>query len=129
MSLWLRFQKQLSNPNLNAASVTIFGPTCEQSHPLIASNLLTQEEKKDIGEEIKEPTGEKVLEKITLGIAQRFKERRCREAGCGDLLVVDDNEFNRFILVQILTKYGFYCKTVPMVFLLRSPLLQPLIGN
>lgn len=61
---------------------------------------------------MKTPTNEKVLEQITVEISKKFSDRKCSE-GCGDILVVDDNEFNRFILIQLLTKYKFNCKMVP----------------
>ena len=72
-------------------------------------------DKKESAESMhKEPMSEKVMEKITIGIAERLKESACKAKNCADLLVVDDNEFNRFILMQILNKYGFRCRTVTL---------------
>ncbi len=68
--------------------------------------------KEEAKEPAAKPTSESVLEKITLEIAKRFNDARCGAGSCPDILVVDDNEFNRFILVQILTKYGFSCGMV-----------------
>jgi hypothetical protein len=54
---------------------------------------------------------EKVMEQMTRAIATRLKEQiSC--PNCATILVVDDNEFNRFLLVQLLNKYGFVCKMV-----------------
>lgn len=49
-----------------------------------------------------------IIEKIVAAI----KLKRCFQDNCGDILVVDDNEFNRYLLVQLLTKYGLVCNKV-----------------
>ncbi len=57
-------------------------------------------------------TNEEVLAEITRGIARRLKLKKCAKPDCADILVVDDNEFNRFIMAQLLKKYGFVYKMV-----------------
>ncbi len=52
------------------------------------------------------------LKATVLRIAAGVRKKRCTKF-CADILVVDDNEFNRYLLVQLLSKYGFACKTVP----------------
>ncbi len=83
-------------------------------YPLASHTVALKNDGKGEGcDEAKQTTNEGVLEKIVLEISKRFKDRHnCSALECPDLLVVDDNEFNRFILVQILTKYGFRCGIV-----------------
>ena len=45
-------------------------------------------------------------------IAEHVCAQTALSPGCGHLLVVDDNEFNRFLLTQLLQKHGFVCQTV-----------------
>ena len=52
-------------------------------------------------EELKKRAGE---------LANLLSQKRCK--GCADILVVDDNEFNRYLLVQLLNKHGFACAIV-----------------
>jgi hypothetical protein len=55
---------------------------------------------------------EEGLKSLARSIASRLLETKCQTTDCGHVLVVDDNEFNRYLLVQVLTKYGFVCQTV-----------------
>jgi len=53
------------------------------------------------------------LEKLKFNcqeIARRLNTDRCQK--CADFLIVDDNEFNRYLLIQVLSKYGFISHTV-----------------
>lgn len=63
-------------------------------------------------EEVKQSTNQAVIENILKDISKNFESHKCPNSECGDILVVDDNEFNRFLLMQLLGKYGFRCKMV-----------------
>ncbi len=52
------------------------------------------------------------LKVLVQDIAENLGQQRCKDSACADLLIVDDNEFNRYLLVQLLTKYNFRCSTV-----------------
>lgn len=78
-------------------------------HPVANKFEMTSEKEKAL-EERKNVSNEDIMEKIVIGLAATFSKTRC--ADCGDILVVDDNEFNRFLLIQLLEKYGFKCGSV-----------------
>jgi len=69
-------------------------------------------ERRNSLEELHCPINDNVIEKIVEGISARMSKNKCPNPNCADLLVVDDSEFNRFTLIQILQKYKFSCKTV-----------------
>ena len=50
-----------------------------------------------------------VLEGIVRSISAKLNANLC---SCPNVLVVDDNEFNRFLLIQMLARYGFKCRQV-----------------
>ena len=66
--------------------------------------------------------GQGTVKAIVGRIATRLSANRCRSMDCADILVVDDNEFNRFLLIQLLGRCGFRCGTVPLHCLLCRPL-------
>lgn len=55
---------------------------------------------------------EEELKVVVKQIAANLSEKRCDNENCASILVVDDNEFNRYLLIQLLTKYGYVCKPV-----------------
>jgi hypothetical protein len=56
--------------------------------------------------------GQGNMKALVQDIADRLAAGHCEKAGCADILVVDDNEFNRYLLVQLLSRHGFRCGTV-----------------
>ena len=58
------------------------------------------------------PTSQDVLEKIVQEIADKLKQGNHSYPECVPVLIVEDNEFDRFILVQLLDKYGLAYKVV-----------------
>ena len=63
---------------------------------------------------------EKLMEEIVIKIAEQLNTKKCQKNNCGSILVVDDNEFNRFILIQLLKKYKFNSDIVVFSYILGN---------
>ncbi len=109
--------KQLQKPRVKIPRPKVLlRHTCMISPaiPLLAANIETmaRERKESSATEQKPQTNEEVLVDMARNLGNRLRLKKCLKPDCADILVIDDNEFNRYIMVQLLQKYGFVCKMV-----------------
>lgn len=109
----INFLVQVPQEDKGTVRISKFRRLSEKlSSPNMSEGAAVEKAKNEEEKEIKPVTNEDVLADMIKFIIIKLKEKRCNKQECGDILVVDDNEFNRFLLVQLLTKYGFICQMV-----------------